>query len=57
MPDRKKVILDAGHGGWDPGATYYGRREKADNLRLALEVGRILEQEGVNVVYTRTTDG
>ena len=22
------VMLDAGHGGWDPGASYYGRQEK-----------------------------
>ena len=30
------VMLDAGHGGWDPGASYYGRQEKNDNLNLAL---------------------
>lgn len=56
MAERKKVILDAGHGGWDPGATYFGRQEKNDNLNLALAVGAILSQEGVDVVYTRTTD-
>jgi len=56
LTERKKVILDAGHGGWDQGASYYGRQEKNDNLRLALAVGAILEQEGVDVVYTRTTD-
>lgn len=35
------VMLDAGHGGWDPGASYYGRQEKNDNLNLALAVGNI----------------
>ncbi|MCI8372984.1 MAG: N-acetylmuramoyl-L-alanine amidase [Lachnospiraceae bacterium] len=50
------VVIDAGHGGSDPGAVYNGRREKDDNLRLALAVGRILENNGVNVVYTRTGD-
>ena len=39
-----KIILDAGHGGDDPGAVYQGRQEKDDNLRLAMAVGQILEQ-------------
>ena len=30
----KKIILDAGHGGSDPGAVFKGRQEKDDNLRL-----------------------
>lgn len=50
------VILDAGHGGADPGATYEGRQEKDDTLALALAVGRILEENCINVKYTRTTD-
>lgn len=50
------VILDAGHGGWDNGATYENRAEKEDNLALALAVGEILSQNGVNVLYTRVTD-
>lgn len=50
------VVLDPGHGGWNPGAVYEGRRESDDALRLALAVGEILEQNGVNVVYTRTDD-
>ena len=33
-----KIILDAGHGGSDPGAVYNGRLEKDDTLRLALAV-------------------
>ena len=51
-----KVIIDAGHGGSDPGAVFEGRQEKEDNLRLALALGRILEENGVDVVYTRTED-
>lgn len=50
------IIIDAGHGGYDNGASYNGRKEKDDNLRLALAVGSILEQDGFPVVYTRTTD-
>ena len=37
-----KVAIDAGHGGSDYGATYNGRSEKDDNLRLALALGEIL---------------
>lgn len=50
------IVLDAGHGGRDNGAVFNGRREKDDNLDLALAVGNILENNGFNVVYTRTTD-
>lgn len=50
------VVLDAGHGGSNPGATYNGRQEKDDALALALAIGTILEANGVNVYYTRTTD-
>ncbi|MCD8103893.1 MAG: N-acetylmuramoyl-L-alanine amidase [Lachnospiraceae bacterium] len=51
-----KVILDAGHGGYEPGAVYEGRNEKDDTLRLTLAVGDILEENGVEVAYTRTED-
>ncbi len=50
------VVLDAGHGGSNPGATYNGRQEKDDTLALALAIGQILEANGVDVYYTRTTD-
>lgn len=50
------VVLDAGHGGVDFGATYLGRMEKDDNLRLTLAIGDILQNAGVNVIYTRTED-
>jgi len=50
------VVLDAGHGGYDAGASNGARLEKNDNLRMALAVGKILSDCGVRVVYTRTTD-
>ena len=51
-----KIIIDAGHGGYDTGATYNGRREKDDNLALALAVGEILADSGVEVGFTRVED-
>ncbi len=56
MPESRKMIIDAGHGGQEPGAIYEGRQEKDDNLRLALAVGEVLGQNGVDVVYTRVND-
>lgn len=50
------VVIDAGHGGNNPGAVYDGRLEKNDALALALAVGRILEESSVRVYYTRTGD-
>ena len=50
------IILDAGHGGFDNGASYMGRAEKDDVLRLTLAVGAKLKEAGYNVYYTRTTD-
>ena len=51
------IVLDAGHGGSDNGATYQGRKEKDDTLALTLAVGRLLQEyPGINVVYTRNND-
>lgn len=50
------IILDAGHGGANPGAVYNGRQEKDDALALVMAVGSILEANDVDVYYTRTTD-
>lgn len=49
-------MLDAGHGGRDPGAVYNGRQEKDDTLALTLAIGEILQNRGLDVEYTRTTD-
>ena len=51
-----KIMIDAGHGGYDNGASYEGRLEKNDNLNLALALGDELERRGYDVEYTRTTD-
>ena len=57
IPYEKIIILDAGHGGEDPGTTgVNGVYEKDLNLEIALQVGRILEEKGFVVVYTRTDD-
>ena len=48
--------IDAGHGGYDNGASYEGRLEKDDNLRLALAVRDELIRLGQDVVMTRDTD-
>ena len=50
------MMLDAGHGGRDPGAVYEGRKEADDTLRLTLAVGEILQNHGIDVLYTRTED-
>lgn len=50
------VVIDPGHGGSDPGAVYNGRQEKDDVLRLGKTVGQLLEDRGVDVVYTREGD-
>lgn len=50
------IMLDAGHGGRDPGAVYQGRQEKDDALRMVLALGEILQNNGIDVEYTRTTD-
>ena len=50
------VILDAGHGGYDRGASFEGRNEKDDTLNLTLEVGEILRNNGIDVIFTRTED-
>lgn len=52
------VVIDAGHGGKDPGATHGRYLEKDINLRVALALGAKIESElsDVKVIYTRKTD-
>lgn len=51
------VVLDAGHGGHDPGNLGNGYLEKNIALNIVLEVGKVLEQvPDVKVVYTRKDD-
>lgn len=52
------VVLDAGHGGKDPGKVgYKNYKEKDIALKIVLEVGELLSKENnIKVVYTRKTD-
>ncbi len=52
------VVIDAGHGGKDPGAQGRSSNEKDITLAVALKVGEYLEKytDNIKVVYTRTTD-
>lgn len=50
------VVIDAGHGGHDPGAVVAGVQEKDINLTLALLVQKKAQAYGLKVVLTRTTD-
>ncbi len=52
------VVIDAGHGGKDPGALGAKSREKDINLSIALKTGAYLEKnvKNVKVLYTRKTD-
>jgi len=51
------VVLDAGHGGKDPGNSYHGFVEKEIALKTTLLVGELLEKEkGFEIIYTRKSD-
>ena len=52
------VVIDAGHGGKDPGAVGRKAREKVINLNVALALGKLIENNcpDTRVVYTRQTD-
>jgi N-acetylmuramoyl-L-alanine amidase len=52
------VVLDAGHGGHDPGKVGYKKfKEKDIALKITLEVGKQLEKnKDIKVIYTRKTD-
>ncbi|GHT17461.1 hypothetical protein AGMMS49573_09330 [Endomicrobiia bacterium] len=51
-----KIVLDAGHGGADVGATYGGIFEKDITLDMTKKVAELLKKEGVKVVLTRSDD-
>ncbi len=50
------VVIDPGHGGKDPGNLGNGFKEKDIVLDVSLQVGELLKQQGVQVIYTRTKD-
>ncbi len=56
-PERQVIVIDAGHGGTDPGALGQASEEADLNLAAALELRRQLEATGrYRVVMTRSTD-
>lgn len=54
----KKVVLDAGHGGKDPGALGKKSKEKEIALSLVLKLGKAIKSKypDIEVIYTRKTD-
>lgn len=55
--EQRVILLDAGHGGWDPGKTgTTGADEKELNLAVVEKLQGLLEQGGATVLLTRDTD-
>ena len=52
------IVIDPGHGGKDPGCVGVISKEKTINLEVALQIGKLIEQnhKDVKVIYTRKTD-
>lgn len=51
------IVLDAGHGDYDPGSVGpNGTLEKDLTLAITLKLGKVLENKGIKVIYTRTDD-
>ena len=57
-PQLKTIVIDPGHGGFDPGTHGLLVREKDVALSISLKLGKALQHAfpGVRIVYTRTTD-
>ena len=56
MNNNLKVVIDAGHGGTDPGASGNGIIEKDLTLAISKELQSELEKNGIPVYMTRTDD-
>lgn len=58
MPvDKKNIVIDAGHGGYDPGKVAFdGTEEKEINLSIAKLLEGYMHQGGANVTMTRISD-
>lgn len=53
----KNIVLDPGHGGYDPGSTALnGVFEKRLTSDIAQQIGSVLESYGATVIYTRSSD-
>lgn len=58
-PEKKfKLVIDAGHGGEDPGCPGKKSKEKTVTLNVALKLGKLISDnyDDVQVIYTRKTD-
>lgn len=51
-----RVVVDAGHGGADPGATNGSKHEAVATLAIAKKVGEKLKAKGFAIKYTRSAD-
>jgi N-acetylmuramoyl-L-alanine amidase len=58
--DKKKgkitVVVDAGHGGKDPGNNAQGINESDVNLQIALALKNVKKKKGIEIIYTRKDD-
>lgn len=55
--ESKVIVIDPGHGGWDPGKTgVNGANEKDINLAIAKKLAQYLEDSGADVIMTRDDD-
>lgn len=56
--EQKTVVIDAGHGGEDPGkiSSYSDLKEKDLNLKIAFKVKELLESDNYKVIMTREED-
>lgn len=52
----KLIVIDPGHGGWDPGAVYGNVQEKTLNLDIGLRLNKLLKEKNIRVYMTRTDD-
>jgi len=51
------IVIDAGHGGWDPGKTAQNSMDEKDiNLDIAKKTGMFLQEKGADVIFTRQED-
>jgi len=52
----KKIVIDAGHGGKDPGTTFGSIYEKDINLKISLKLKEELEKNGATIIMIRVGD-
>lgn len=50
------IVIDPGHGGWDPGAVVGKTQEKTIVLDISRALKQILEEQGATVILTREED-